>query len=33
MIAVGNVAISSIAEFRRITDDQARIVAAIRRSL
>jgi hypothetical protein len=33
MIAVGNVQVSSIAEFQRITDDQARMVAAIQRSL
>ena len=33
MIAVGNVPISSIAEFEQITDDQARMVAAIQQAL
>jgi D-alanyl-D-alanine carboxypeptidase/D-alanyl-D-alanine-endopeptidase (penicillin-binding protein 4) len=33
MIAVGNVPISSIAEFLQITDDQARMVAAIQQTL
>jgi serine-type D-Ala-D-Ala carboxypeptidase/endopeptidase (penicillin-binding protein 4) len=33
MIAVGNVPISSIAEFEQVTDDQARMVAAIQQSL
>ena len=33
MIAVGNVPISSIDEFLQITDDQARMVAAIQQSL
>lgn len=33
MIAVGNVPISSIAEFLHVTDDQARMVAAIQQSL
>jgi hypothetical protein len=33
MIAVGNVPISSIAEFLQITDDQARMVALIQQSL
>ncbi len=33
MIAVGNVPISSIAEFEQVTNDQARMVAAIQQSL
>ena len=33
MIAVGNVPISSIAEFLQITDDKARMVAIIQQSL
>jgi D-alanyl-D-alanine carboxypeptidase/D-alanyl-D-alanine-endopeptidase (penicillin-binding protein 4) len=33
MIAVGNVPISSVAEFLQVTDDQARMVAAIQQAL